>query len=165
LSGGSIRRLVQQVSATVPVTDVRTWSDHTGRQTMTQQLGATLLGCFSIVALTLASVGIYGVIAFGVSRRTRELGIRAALGARREDLMRLALEGGAVPLLVGTAGGLGLALVVGRGIAGFLFGVEPYDAATLTAAAAAILLVGFIAAWVPARRATRVDPLTALRGE
>jgi predicted permease len=161
----AIRRAVQQVSATVPVTDVRSWSAHVGRQTETQQLGATLLGFFSVVALTLAAVGIYGVISFAVARRTREIGIRAALGARREDLVRLAVKGGAVPLLVGVAGGILLTLAAGRAIAGFLFDVAPYDAATLLFTVIAIVAVGLLAAWVPARRASKIDPLTALRAD
>jgi ABC-type antimicrobial peptide transport system permease subunit len=149
----------------VPVTDVRTWGDHTGRQTQTQQLGATLLGFFSVVALVLAGVGIYGVIAFGVSRRRRELGIRAALGAGRAQLMRRALVGGAIPLLAGIAAGVLLALAAGRAIAGLLFAVEPHDPATLAATVAMIAVVGLLAAWLPARHATRIDPLIALRKE
>lgn len=161
----TLRRVVREVDATVPVTDLRSWSAHVGPQTETQQLGATLLGFFSIVSLTLASVGIYGVISFGVSRRRRELGIRAALGAKRGDLIRLALRGGALPLLVGAAAGLLLALVAGRSVAGFLFAVEPYDAATLAVTVVTILAVGFAAAWLPARRATKIDPRSALKAE
>jgi len=165
VTADAVRRAVQQVSATVPVTDVRSWSAHIGRQTETQQLGATLLGFFSLVALTLAAVGIYGVISFSVARRTREIGIRAALGARRQDLGRLAVKGGVVPLLVGVAGGILLTLAAGRAIAGFLFDVAPYDAATLLFTVIAIVAVGLLAAWVPARRASKIDPLTALRSD
>jgi predicted permease len=164
-TAAAIRAAVAEVAATVPVTDVRTWGDHTGRQTQTQQLGATLLGFFSVVALVLAGVGIYGVIAFGVSRRRRELGIRAALGAGRAQLMRRALVGGAIPLLAGIAAGVLLALAAGRAIAGLLFAVEPHDPATLAATVAMIAVVGLLAAWLPARHATRIDPLIALRKE
>jgi predicted permease len=164
-TAAAIRAAVAQVGATVPVTDVRTWSAHTGQQTQTQQLGATLLGFFSIVALSLAGVGIYGVISFGVSRRRRELGIRAALGAGRAQLMRLALLSGALPLLAGIVAGVLLALAVGRAIAGLLFAVEPHDPATLATTVAAIAAIGLLAAWLPARRATRIDPRTALNNE
>ena len=165
LPPASIRRSVEEVSASVPVTDVRNWSAHVGQQMRTQELGATLLGFFSFVALTLASVGIYGVMSFSVTRRTRELGIRAALGAQRDDLLCLALKGGAAPLLAGIVAGVLLSLALGRSIAGFLFAIEPYDPATLAATVAVIVLVGFAAAWLPARRATKVDPLIAFRTE
>ena len=126
-------------------------------------MGATLLGFFSLVSLTLAAVGIYAVVSFGVARRTRELGVRMALGAQRGDLVRLVLRGGAVPVLAGVAAGVLLSLAAGRLIAGFLFEIEPHDPLTLLATAAATALVGLAAMWLPALRATKLDPLKALR--
>ncbi len=156
---------VEGIDPAVPLSNIRTWTDHMGEQTRSQQMGATLLGLFSLVSLVLAAVGIYGVVAFNVARRTRELGIRMALGARRADLLRLVLRTAATPLLIGIVGGVLLSLAAGGLIAGFLFEVEPHDPMTLTATVLATALVGLAAIGIPARRATAADPSRALRTE
>jgi ABC-type antimicrobial peptide transport system permease subunit len=124
-----------------------------------------LVGLFATLALTLAAVGIYGVVAYSVARRTQEFGIRMALGARRGDIFRLVLGGGARMAVVGVAIGIGLSLAITRLISTLLFGISSTD--PLTFAGVALLLAGvaLFASYLPARRATRVDPLAALRYE
>jgi ABC-type antimicrobial peptide transport system permease subunit len=116
-----------------------------------------------MAALLLASLGIYGVISFTVARRTPELGIRIALGARRPRLVAMVLRQGMMPVLVGLAAGLVCALLTGRFVAGQLYAVTPDDPVTLCAVVLVLLLSATAACWIPARRATRIDPITALR--
>jgi putative ABC transport system permease protein len=125
----------------------------------------TLLGSFAGLALLLASVGLYGVMALSVTQRTRELGIRMALGAKHGDVMRLVLGQGA--LLVGAGLGLGLlgAIAAGRVLVSLLYQVGSLDGLALFTAMAALAVIAMIACYVPARRATRVDPMVALRQE
>jgi putative ABC transport system permease protein len=124
-----------------------------------------LVGLFAAIALLLASVGIYGVQAYAVTRRTREIGIRIALGARPAAVFRMVLGTAAAWTLIGIAIGLGAGLAATRVISGFLFDTRPTDPVTLAMAAAVVLTVALAAAWYPARRAMRVDPMTALRAE
>ena len=124
-----------------------------------------LLGSFALIALALASVGIYGVLAYLVTQRTREIGIRMALGARAADVIRLVLREGMGPVAVGGGVGLTSSLMATRAIQSLLFGVTPLDAVSLAAAPAILAIVALLACWLPARRATRVDPLIALREE
>jgi putative ABC transport system permease protein len=124
-----------------------------------------LLSSFAVVALALASIGIYGVLAYLVAQRTREIGIRMALGARAADVVRLVLREGMAPVIVGGAAGMLAALAVTRAIRTMLFGVTPLDAVSFAAAPAILAAVALLACYVPARRATRVDPLVALRDE
>ena len=126
---------------------------------------AALLGVFALLALVLASLGIYGVISYQVGQQTREIGIRLALGAERGDTVRLVLRGGMVPAALGTLVGLGVALALTRIMEALLFGVGSADLSTYAAVAAALLLVAAVACVVPARRATRIDPVGALRAE
>jgi putative ABC transport system permease protein len=124
-----------------------------------------LLCSFAIVALALSAVGIYGVLAYLVAQRTREIGIRMALGARAADVVRLMLREGMGPVVSGTAVGMGAAVVVTRGIRTLLFGVTPLDSVSFLSAPAVLTAVALLACYVPARRATRVDPIVALREE
>jgi ABC-type antimicrobial peptide transport system permease subunit len=130
-----------------------------------RRLTMTLLGSFAALALVLASVGLYGVMALSVTQRTRELGIRMALGAKRGDVLRLVVGQGVA--LVGIGLGLGLvgALAAGRLLATVLYQVGALDSAALFFAMALLAFVAVIACWLPARRATRVDPMIALREE
>jgi putative ABC transport system permease protein len=128
-------------------------------------MGATLLGIFGLLALLLAGVGLYGVISFSVSRRTRELGIRIALGAGRRDVLRLVLGEGMMMVGVGMALGLTAATMVTQLLASFLYGISTTDAATFVSIPALLLLVALAACYLPARRATKVDPMVALRYE
>ena len=124
-----------------------------------------LLGSFAGLALVLASVGIYGVISYAVGQRTNEIGIRIALGARRLDILRLILGGAGKLALIGVAVGLFSALVLARLMGNLLYGVGPRDPITFIAVPAILISVALLASYLPARRATKVDPMTALRYE
>jgi putative ABC transport system permease protein len=125
----------------------------------------SLLGAFAGIALLLASVGLYGVMALTVTQRTRELGIRLALGAQRVDVFRLVLSQGVLLVASGLIIGLLGAIGVGRGLQSVLYGVGGSDALALSFALFVLAIVALVACWLPARRATRVDPMVALRSE
>jgi len=118
---------------------------------------------FAISALLLASLGIYGVLSFSVARRTPELGIRLALGARDSQLAKMVVKQGMIPVVAGLAAGLVFALVANRLIASQLYEVTSTDPLTISAVAVVVLIAGIFACWIPARRAMRIDTLTALR--
>ena len=124
-----------------------------------------MMGVFAVIGLILVTIGVYSVIAYTASRQTHEIGIRMALGARRADVLKLVLRMGTRLVVLGLAIGLVVSLALSRVIASQLWGVSPYDPATLASVAAVLLVTGLVACWVPARRATRVDPLVALRYE
>ena len=124
-----------------------------------------LLALFAVVALCLAAVGVYGVMAYAVSQRTHEIGIRVALGARRSDVFGLVLRQGLVLTVCGVALGLAGEVALTRGLSALLFDVSPRDPLTYTGLAALLCLVAIVACCVPARRAMRLDPMTALRAE
>jgi predicted permease len=124
-----------------------------------------MMTIFAAMGLVLVTIGVYSVIAYTASRRTHEIGIRMALGARRADVLQLVIGMGARLVVLGLAIGLLVCLALSRAIASQLWGVSPYDPATLASVAAVLLVTGLVACWVPARRATRVDPLVALRSE
>jgi ABC-type antimicrobial peptide transport system permease subunit len=126
--------------------------------------GRLFLG-FGLLALLLAVVGLYGVKSYIVAQRTREIGIRMALGARPADVMGMVLREGAFLLGVGVALGLPLAGLLGYGVGSFLYGVKPLDPVVFLAAPLALAAAALVATWLPARRATRVTPLTALRAD
>jgi ABC-type antimicrobial peptide transport system permease subunit len=122
-----------------------------------------LLGLFAVLALVLATLGAYGVISVVVSQRTREMGIRMALGADASDVVRLIVGQGMLPVLAGTILGLGAAVLLARAIEGMLFKVQPADPITFMLAPLVIVLAGAVAAWLPARRACRVPAADMLR--
>jgi ABC-type antimicrobial peptide transport system permease subunit len=130
-----------------------------------QRLAAYLLGIFGGAALLLCIAGLYGLLAYIVTQRTRELGVRVALGASRGNLLWLVMRQAGAMVIVGLVLGSGLALASGRFVRGFLFGVGAHDGLTLTAAAALLFMTGLAAAYLPARRAAAVDPMEALRAE
>lgn len=130
-----------------------------------ERLIAVLSGLFATLALIVACVGLYGLLAFQVSRRTQEIGIRLALGAQRDDVLRLIIGRGAILAIVGTLTGCAAALAVTRYVQSFLFGVKPADPATLITVAALLVGIALIASYIPARRAAKVDPMVALRYE
>ena len=127
--------------------------------------GSLLLSLFGGLALLLAAIGLYGVLSYMVSRRTQELGIRLALGAARGDLLGLVVRQGLRVTLVGVAIGMVGALLAGKAIAASLYGVSPHDPLVLGTATLVLLSVGVLASYLPARRATKVDPMVALRYE
>jgi putative ABC transport system permease protein len=124
-----------------------------------------LLGAFSGLALLLAAVGIYSVLSYSVKRSVREIGIRLALGARLGDVLRMVVFEGMKPTLLGVAIGTGGALALGRLLSGLIYGVKPTDPLTFVAVAFLLTLIALVASTIPAYRATKVDPLVALRYE
>src|SRR5262249_39827070 len=130
-----------------------------------QRLNATLIGLFALLALAIATVGVAGVLAFSVSQRTNELGIRLALGAERQAIRRMILGEGAAMAAAGVVIGGVAAVPPSRFLTGLLYGVEPADPITIVGSAVLLLIVAIVASWVPARTATAVDPMTALRAQ
>ena len=161
----AVVRAVQSLDPDQPVASIATMEKNIGESLATRRLTMTMLGAFAALALVLASVGLYGVMALSVNQRTREFGIRLALGAAREDVFRLALGRGLLLVAVGMTVGLLGALGAGRALTSLLYGVGSLDVAALSSAIVALALVTLLACWFPARRATRVDPIVALRYE
>ena len=159
----AIRKQVIAVDPDQPVSDIRTMDAIFDASIGQRRLTMFLLGLFAAVALLLALVGIYGVIAYSVVQRTQELAIRRALGAQRSDILGLMVKQGLVLTLTGGAFGIGGAFGLTRLIKGFLFGVTPTDPLTFAGIALLFIIVALVAAFVPASRAVRIDPMTALR--
>lgn len=162
---GAVRDAVAAVHPDTPLYFVRTLQGRIDDNTWAFRVFGTLFVVFGGVALFLAAVGLYGVMAFSVSRRTPEVGVRMAMGAQAGQVLRLILRQGMGQVVVGLVLGVGMALAVAFALRNMLFQVSPNDPAVFLAVAAVLLLAGLAASAVPARRATRVDPLTALRGE
>ena len=160
-----VRKEVQRMDANAPVFGVLTAEEYVARSVGSTRFNMTLLAAFAAVALVLTAVGLYGVIAFSVSQSTREIGIRVALGAQGRDALRLVMGQGMLLTLAGVGIGLAAAGAVTRVMAALLFGVGATDPATFAGAALLLVVVAALACYVPARRATRVDPMVALRYE
>jgi putative ABC transport system permease protein len=156
---------IRQLDPNRPIDHVQTLEEIRDETIAPQRLNATLIGLFAGLALAIATVGVAGVLAFSVSQRTNELGIRVALGAERGAILRMILGEGAAMALIGLAVGGAAAIPLSRLLSGLLFGIEPADPPTIAIAAVLLVGVALAAAWVPARRATAVDPMTALRGD
>jgi putative ABC transport system permease protein len=161
----AVRNEVRGLDKTQLVYDVRTLESVMSEAVVTPRFRTSLLGVFAVVALILAMVGIYGVMSYAVTQRTHEIGIRMALGARAVDVLKLIVKNGMAPVLLGVTLGLGAAIGLTRLMASFLFGVTPTDALTFATVSVGLALVALIACCIPARRATKVDPLVALRYE
>ncbi|HYL62976.1 MAG TPA: ABC transporter permease [Candidatus Methylomirabilis sp.] len=164
---GAVRDQISQLDAGLPVYDVMTMESHVhnGKPLLPARLGAMLVGVFGLLGLVLASVGVYGVVSYSVSQRTQEIGIRNALGAQRSHVLGMVLKQGMSMALIGTAIGVVLSLLLFRGLGSVLYGVKSFDPVTLSSVSALLLLVAFLASYVPALRATYVDPVIALREE
>ena len=159
----TLRRVVGELNAEVPISEMKTMQEVVSLAVSTPASTASLFATFASLALALGMIGIYGVLAFLVSKRTREIGIRVALGARRQDVLWLVMKEGAKFSFAGIGLGLAGALAVTRLLASELYGVSPMDAVTYFSVTGAMAAVTLLACYVPTRRAMRVDPLTALR--
>jgi putative ABC transport system permease protein len=159
----SAREAVRQLDPTLPVTQLRTMDEVADEVLAERRLPMTLMTVFAALALVLAAVGLYGVMSYVVTARTREFGVRMALGAPQAAVIRLVMGQGLLTVLGGLAVGLAGAVAATRLLAGLLFGVRPLDPLTFGAVPAVLLLVALVACWLPARRATKVDPMAALR--
>jgi putative ABC transport system permease protein len=160
---GGVRRAVLDRDKQQPILNISAMTDILSRAVATPRFNALLIGLFAALALALGMVGLYGVIAYSVAQRTHEIGIRMALGAGERDIMRLVLVRGLTLTLIGVAAGLAGALALTRLMAKLLFGVKPTDPAIFAAVALLLTGVALAACYIPARRATRVDPMIALR--
>ena len=163
--GPAARAVLREIDPEVPAYDMRTMDERLARSRALRASYSWMLGVFAIMALLLALGGSYGVTSYLVSQRTRELGIRVALGARRADIARAVLNGSLAVVVTGVIVGLAGAVGAGRFLSSLLFGVPPYDALSLAIALVALLATGFLANWLPARRASRVDPMVSLRSD
>jgi predicted permease len=163
--GEAVRREVESVDPNVPVHSISSMDQIIARSVADRRFALELLGVFAAVALLLAAIGIYGVMSYSFSQRTHEIGIRVALGAQRMHILHMAIGEGMQLAAIGLAIGLIVAAVLTRFVRTMLFDVSPFDPITFAAISATLAAVAFLACYVPARRATRVDPLVALRTE
>ena len=161
----AVRREIKALAPNLPVFDVATMAQRSARTFSRERFGASLLGLLAAIALFLASVGVYGLVSETVASRTREIGVRMALGARPSDIIRDVVRRGVTLAGIGLAAGVAAALALSRLLSSLLFHVQPNDAATYAAVSVLLLVLTAAASWLPARRATRIDPTRALRTE
>ena len=161
----ALRSAFESVSPDLPFTDVRTLAEHMGAATFIQRNGAYSLATVGVVALILAAVGLFGVLSYSVTQRTREIGVRIAVGASRRDVVGLVVGRALRLTAIGLGVGIALAAGAGRLLRSQIFGVSPLDPVTYAGMAALLAAVALLAAWLPARRAARVDPIVALQAE
>ena len=161
----AVRKIVNKTDENLPVIQMKTQTEIVDRTLFNERLVARLFGLFGALGLALACIGVYGLLSYEVARRTREIGIRSALGAQRVDLLLLVVRQGLLLLVCGVAAGIGIAMGVTRLLASLLYDVRPTDAVTFSAVAAILIFVGLIACCIPARRAASIDPMVALRAE
>jgi putative ABC transport system permease protein len=162
---GPARAALHEIDPTVPVYAVTTLSSLIEQSTAQRLFVMRLLAGFALVAVLLAAIGLYGVVSYGVAQRTREVGVRIALGAQRRDVLRLVLSSGLSLIGAGVAVGLVAAAIATRFLGALVYGVSPVDPATFAGAALVLTMVALCAHWVPIRRALRIDPASALRAE
>ena len=164
-AAGAIRHEVNRVDPDQPIANVRTMDERISRSLSGRRFNMLMLGLFAVLVLTLAAIGIYGIVAYSVTERTHEIGVRLALGAQRRDVIAMVVRHGMIMTAAGTGVGLAAAFAVVRVMSGLLYGVSAADPATFIAIPVLLLAVALAACYIPARRATRVDPMIALRTE
>lgn len=162
---GLLRRAVMDLDSSITLATQGSWTGQLGLALLPARIAALVLGAFGVLAIVLAATGVYGVTAYAVARRTREIGIRMALGAKPGEVIRVVLTHTAVLVVAGGAIGFALALATGRFFGQILYGVRATDPLTYAVAISIMGIVAFAACWLPARRAIAVDPVTALRTE
>jgi predicted permease len=162
---GPVREAVHELDGNLPLFDVKTQVEQIEQATFQERLFARLSSFFGMLALALACVGLYGIMSFGVSRRTNEIGVRIALGARRSDVLDLIVRQGLQLTILGVIFGVAAAWALTRFLTSFLYGVRPADPVTFGLVSLAVILVSILSSYIPARRATKVDPMVALRYE
>jgi ABC-type antimicrobial peptide transport system permease subunit len=160
---GEVRRAVARVDPAVPIYDAKTMDAFMERAYLGPRLAALVIAPAALCALVIAAVGLYGVLAYWVSRRTREIGVRSAIGATPTDILGLVMRQGLTLTAIGLVCGLAGAFAASRAVASLLFGVSATDPLIFAGVPAALLFVACIASYVPARRAVAIDPVTALR--
>jgi ABC-type antimicrobial peptide transport system permease subunit len=164
----TVRTIVQAVKSadpTVPVFNAMPLRDYVAGPLRTQQAAVQLLAILAAIALILAAIGLYGVIAYSVAQRTKEIGVRIALGAQRADVLRVVAAQAGLLLIAGLGIGLAGGAALGRLVSAMLYSVSPGELGVFTAAAAGMVAIAALAIGIPARRAMRVDPIVALRAE
>jgi putative ABC transport system permease protein len=161
----AVRNAVESVDKNQPLAEEATMDEVIARSVAPRRFQTMLLGLFALLALVLAAVGIYGVVSYSCSQRVHEFGIRVALGAERRDLLQMVIRQGTKITLIGVCVGVGGALALTRFLSGLLYGVKPTDPLTLLGVSLFLTAVALLASYIPARRATKVDPMVALRYE
>jgi putative ABC transport system permease protein len=161
----SVRKQIQAIEPNLPLTNVTTIGQQLDQALFAPRMGAALLGLFGLLALVLAGIGIYGVMAYTVSQRTQEIGIRMALGAASPQIIRMVIGQGMMLAIIGLVLGAVTSALLSRLVSRLLFGVSATDAGVFATVSVILAAVALIACYIPAWRATRVDPLTALRIE
>jgi ABC-type antimicrobial peptide transport system permease subunit len=159
------KQVVREIDPGLPLYGAQSVTDIIEQSMGQPRLNTTLLAFFALVAVVLAVIGIYGVVSYSVTQRTQEIGVRMALGARQNDVLRLVLGEGAALAAVGVVIGVGGAFLATPLIRSWLFGIERTDAPTILATAFGLVVIALAASYLPARRASRVDPLVAMRGD
>ena len=163
--GRTLRQAIAEIDPRQRVRQMREMREIVSATTADSRFDAWLFGAFAGLALALTTIGVYGLLAFSVARRTNEFGIRMALGASRMEVLGLVLRQGAMLMMIGLAAGLAGSLALTKFLASLLYGVKPQDPFSFGAVAIVLMAVGLAASYLPARRATRVDPMVALRYE
>ena len=165
LLGDAVRQVVRRIDPALAVADVQLMDQIADASVATPRFAFVLVGLFGALAILLAAIGTYGVIAYSVSQRTPEFGLRMALGAQRTDVLRLVLTQATKLVLAGTAIGVILALIMGRVLTSLIYDVSPADPLTFTVVGLGVIIIAIFACYIPALKATKTDPMIALRAE